>query len=140
MSYLAGKKKGQKTKETLYYVSSHEMIPERSGAMLSMIRKYWEIEGLLHQSLDVTAREDESRVRNRNSLLILGIARRSAIGLKVSWKEKRKNQRQSTMTDFYDAMSTNNHQQAFKLFRREFYPPCKNPPCPPPKRPIYLRG
>ena len=99
------------------------MIPERSEAMLSMIRKYWEIEGLLHQSLDVTAREDESRVRNRNSLLILGIARRSAIGLKVSWKEKRKNQRQSTMTDFYDAMSTNNHQQAFKLFRREFYPP-----------------
>lgn len=84
--YLSGKKKGEKTKETLYYVSSHEMEPNRAKEILNLIRKYWDIEGLLHQSLDVTAREDGSRVRDRNSLLILGIARRSVIGIKKGWE------------------------------------------------------
>jgi hypothetical protein len=96
------------------------MVPERVTEILNILRKYWDIEGLLHQSLDVTAREDGSRVKNRNSLLILGIARRSVIGIKENWKQSRKNKRQSTMLDFYDAMSKNNHQQAFGLFRRAF--------------------
>lgn len=60
------------------------MVLERVAEMLNLLRKYWDIEGLLHQSLDVTAREDGSRVKNRNSLLILGIARRTAIGIKKS--------------------------------------------------------
>jgi len=118
--YLSGKKKGHRTKEVLYYVSSHKMVQQRAGEMLNLLRKYWDIEGLLHQSLDVTAREDGSRVKNRNSLLILGITRRSVIGIKEDWKKSRENKRQSTMADFYDAMSKNNHQQAFGLFRRTF--------------------
>lgn len=118
--YLSGKKKGHRTKEILYYVSSHQMVLERVTEMLNILRKYWDIEGLLHQSLDVTAREDGSRVKNRNSLLILGIARRSVIGIKETWKQSRKNKRQSTMVDFYDAMSKNNNQQVFGLFRRAF--------------------
>jgi len=118
VNYLSGKKKGLETKETLYYVSSHEMVPERAREMLELIRKYWAIEGLLHQSLDVSAREDESRVKNRNALLILGIARRSVIGLKKDWVPLQRNQRKTMMNDFYDAMSKNNQRQAFSLFNK----------------------
>ena len=118
--HLSGKKEGLKTKEILYYVSSHKMIPERVTEMLNLLRKYWDIEGLLHQTLDVTAREDGSRVKNRNSLLILGIARRSAIGIKEYWKKSQKNERHTMMIDFYDAMSKDNNRQAFCLFRRAF--------------------
>jgi len=96
------------------------MVHERVSEMLNLLRKYWDIEGLLHQSLDVTAREDGSRVKNRNSLLILGIARRSAIGIKKDWAKSRKGKRNSMMIDFYDAMNKDNNRQAFCLFRRAF--------------------
>jgi hypothetical protein len=39
------------------------------------IRRYWDIEGGLHQRLDVSGGEDASRVRNRNAILVLGILR-----------------------------------------------------------------
>jgi len=64
--------------ERVLYVSSLEMDQERVAAMLGTIRDYWEIESGLHQRLDVTAREDAGRVRNRNSLLVLGFARAGA--------------------------------------------------------------
>ena len=96
------------------------MVQQRVSEMLNLLRKYWDIEGLLHQTLDVTAREDNSRVKDRNSLLILGIARRSAIGIKKSWANRQKVERKTMMIDFYDAMNTDNNRQAFCLFRKAF--------------------
>ena len=113
VTFLAGKNKGTRTEERVVYVSSLEMEPERAEFLLGTIRKYWEIEGCLHQRLDVSAREDASRVRNRNSLLVLGIMRRSAMGIYDGWRRRRKNQRQSTLKDFHDAMNAFNHRQAF---------------------------
>jgi hypothetical protein len=113
VTFLAGKNKGTHTEERVVYVSSLEMEPKRAESLLGTIRKYWEIEGCLHQRLDVSAREDASRVRNRNSLLVLGILRRSSMGIYDDWRRRRKNQRQSTLKDFHDAMNAFNHRQAF---------------------------
>ena len=113
VSFLRGKDKGKRSLERVLYISSLEMDPARAGELLSLIREYWDIEGGLHQRLDVTAREDSSRVRHRNAILILGILRRSIMGLYYDWRRRRKNQRQSTLRDFYDAMNAFNHRLAF---------------------------
>jgi len=114
-----GKGKGKQTMERVLYVSSLEMDPARAAALLGTIRDYWDIEGGLHQRLDVTAREDASRVRHRNSLLVLGIVRRSIMGIFRDWRRRRKNERQSTLKDFHDTMSAFNQRQAFaKLIAR----------------------
>lgn len=67
----------------------------------------------MHQRLDVSGGEDSSRVRNRNAILVLGIMRRSVMGLYNTWRRGRKNLRQSTLKDYYDAMNRFNHRLAF---------------------------
>lgn len=113
VTILAGKDKGQRTQQTVLYLSSLEMAPQQAASLLETIREYWTIEGGLHQRLDVTAREDASRVRHPNSLLVLGLLRRSIHGIDEDWKRRRKNKRQSTLKDFHDAMNAFNHRQAF---------------------------
>jgi hypothetical protein len=80
---------------------------------LERIRRYWDIEGGLHQRLDVSAGEDSSRVRNRNALLVLVILRRAAMGIYYQWRRRRKNLRQSTLKGIHDAMNKFNHRPAF---------------------------
>jgi len=77
---LAGKDKGKCSLETVFYVSSLPMVPANAMALLLLIRSYWGIEAGHHQRLDVTAMEDSSRVRDRNSLLVLGRMRRIVMG------------------------------------------------------------
>lgn len=117
VTILAGKDKGKHTLETVVYVSSLEMLPHKAQHLLSTIRQYWGIEAALHQRLDVTAREDASRVRNPNSLLVLGILRRTVMGIYLDWHRRRKNKRQSTLKDFHDAMNAFNHRGAIALIR-----------------------
>jgi hypothetical protein len=117
VTFLGGKNKGKTTFEKVYYVCSQEFDPDRTAEMLSRIRQYWDIEGGLHQRLDVSAREDASRVRNRNALLALAIVRRSMIGHFYRWRAGRANQRQSTLMDYYDSMSAFNHRRAFRTIR-----------------------
>ena len=45
------------------------------------IRKHWDIENALHWVLDVTFREDDSRVRDRRAARNLAVLRRIAINL-----------------------------------------------------------
>jgi predicted transposase YbfD/YdcC len=110
---LRGKDKGKTSVEVCYYVSSLELDETRVGELLELIRLYWTIEGGLHQRLDVTADEDSSRVRNRNAIKVLGMLRRSVIGIYFEWRRRRKNQRQSTLKDFHDTMNGFNNRQAF---------------------------
>lgn len=117
VTFLSGKNKGNQTAETLNYVSSMEMQPARAEEVLGLIREYWDIEGGLHQRLDVTAKEDSSRVRHRNSILVLGILRRSMMSHFFQWRRSRKNKRQSTLQDFYDAMNAFNNRLAFSCVR-----------------------
>jgi predicted transposase YbfD/YdcC len=114
---LTGKDKGKCSLETVYYVSSLPLVPQNALALLRVIRSYWGIESGHHYRLDVTAREDASRVRDRNSLLVLGHVRRIVLGLFYAWRAARKNQRQSTLKDFHDAMDRHQHRAAWRLLQ-----------------------
>jgi hypothetical protein len=49
--------------------------------MLSLKRGYWVIESRLHHCLDITLREDQSRVRTPGAARILGTIRRVVVSL-----------------------------------------------------------
>ena len=110
---LSGKNQGKSSLERVVYLCSLEPDPARADELLARIRGYWDIESGLHQRLDVSGGEDSSRVRNRNAILVLGIMRRSVMGLYSTWRRGRKNLRQSTLKDYYDAMNRFNHRLAF---------------------------
>lgn len=63
----------------------------------------------MYWRLDVSDGEDSGRVSNRNAILVLGMMRRSVMGLYYAWRRRRKSQRQSTLKDFYDTMKKFNH-------------------------------
>lgn len=64
------------------------MDEAQAGELLKTIRLYRSIESGLHQRLDVTAGEDSGRVRNRNAIKVLGMLRRSTIGIYYQWRRK----------------------------------------------------
>ena len=84
-------------------------------AMCEADRRYWGIENGLHLRLDVTAGEDRSRVRQRNSALNLAMIRRATISVAIHWIQRCRNKRQATLQGFYDAMAANNARKAFSL-------------------------
>lgn len=117
MTHLSGRKAGQSSKEVTYYVSNRHYDPAEPKSQLQVmadIRLYWEIEGGLHQSLDVGAKEDGSRVRNRNALKVLGMLRRSIHGLFTDWRESAKKKRNNGLRDFHDKMGKNNQLEAYR--------------------------
>jgi predicted transposase YbfD/YdcC len=86
--------RGKVTAEIRHYLSSAALPPERLAAA---IRSHWRIENGLHWVLDVTFREDASRVRERNAARNLALLRKVALNLaradgslKASLKGKRK--------------------------------------------------
>jgi len=115
VTVLTGKHRGQHSVETALLVSSLPMTPQ-NALLLLIIRSYRCIEAG-HHRLDVTAREDASRVRNRNSLTVPGLVRRITLGFHQAWRAKRKNKRQSTLKDFHDAMDGHQHRAAWRLIQ-----------------------
>jgi predicted transposase YbfD/YdcC len=80
--------------ETRYYISSLESDAQR---FLRATRSHWGIENRVHWVLDVSFREDESRIRTGNAPENLAIVRHMALNLlrqdrtsKASIKAKRK--------------------------------------------------
>jgi predicted transposase YbfD/YdcC len=61
MATLVCVRDGQETTETRYYISS---LPVRVKLFAHAIRSHWGIENSCHWSLDMTYREDESRIRD----------------------------------------------------------------------------
>jgi hypothetical protein len=49
--------------------------------MLVLKRGYWVVESRLHHCLDITLREDDSRVRTPNAARVLGTIRRVIVSL-----------------------------------------------------------
>lgn len=86
------KKSGLKSKEQRFYISS---LPPDPQLILQSSRAHWSIENSLHWMLDVTFREDESRMRKDNSAINLATLRHAAINIlkketsKISVKRKR---------------------------------------------------
>ena len=86
--------RGKVTAEIRHYLSSAELPP---AALAAAIRNHWGIENGLHWVLDVTFREDASRVRERNAARNLALLRKVALNLaradttlKASLRGKRK--------------------------------------------------
>ena len=77
-------KKGTKTSETSYYISSLETQAEK---FLKIVRSHWEIEAL-HWCLDVVFNEDACLIQNTNAQLNLNIWRKFALTIHKNFKEK----------------------------------------------------
>jgi len=69
---------GQETIDNRYYLNSLELNVRRFA---SVVRGHWAIENTLHWCLDVTFREDESRLRNRIAGENVAWLKRMAISL-----------------------------------------------------------
>jgi len=85
---------GQTTTEKRYYISSHQLNAERVS---SIVRNHWAVENKLHWVLDVTFREDESRIRRGNGAEVMNALRKISLNLiklnttrQASMKRKRK--------------------------------------------------
>jgi len=80
--------------EKRYYISSLGLDAEKAA---SVVRQHWAVENKLHWVLDVSFREDESRIRRNNGAEVMSTLRRLTLNLlkanttnKASMKRKRK--------------------------------------------------
>jgi predicted transposase YbfD/YdcC len=64
--------------EVRYFLSS---CPDDPAMLVTAIRRHWSIENNLHWVLDVTFREDDSRVRERTAARNLAVLRKIALNL-----------------------------------------------------------
>ena len=69
---------GVEKRDTRYFISS---LRRNGRQFATAVRRHWGIENSLHWSLDMTYREDESRVRNRTFAENLAWLRRLTLGL-----------------------------------------------------------
>ena len=65
----------------VYLVSSFTLKELQAQGMLSLKRGYWVVESRLHHCLDITLREDQSRVRTPGAARVLGTIRRVVVSL-----------------------------------------------------------
>lgn len=65
--------------ESRHYISS--LSPEKPDLILKAIRAHWQVENCLHWSLDVTFREDNSRIANENAATSMSWLRKFCLGL-----------------------------------------------------------
>ena len=84
---------GKETSDVRYYILSKRLT---GGQFAAAVRGHWSIENNLHWQLDVTFKEDESRIRKGHADANFSILRRSALSLlknnkarKVGVKNKR---------------------------------------------------
>jgi predicted transposase YbfD/YdcC len=77
---------GKRSEETRYFIGSQLLRAEECGRYL---RRHWSVENHLHWSLDVTFREDENRVQQRQAAENLGLLRRLALTLLKRHPSKR---------------------------------------------------
>jgi predicted transposase YbfD/YdcC len=76
--------KDKQTQETRYYISNLKADAEKLG---KAGRNHWSVENNLHWQLDVTYREDLSRVRKGNGAENLSVVRRATLNLLKEDKE-----------------------------------------------------
>ena len=69
---------GKQTDESTVFISS---LPARVGQHVKLLRSHWGVENELHYSLDVTFREDASRIRKGNGPQITAGFRRLALSI-----------------------------------------------------------
>ena len=88
-------------------VTSTWLVSSRAGRLLTepewlrLEQQRWGIENRTHHTLDVSHREDESRVRHSNAATILGILRRLSNAFKQVWAKGRP-KRKATSRDWIE--------------------------------------
>jgi len=75
------KRIGKWSGEVVYLMSSLTLDELQAQSMLSIKRGYWVVESRLHHCLDITLREDQSRVRTPKAAHVLGTIRRVIVSL-----------------------------------------------------------
>ena len=75
------KRDGTWHREVIYLVSSLTLDELQAEGMLTLKRGYWVVESRLHHCLDITLREDQSRVRTPGAARVLGTIRRVVVSL-----------------------------------------------------------
>ena len=78
MVYRYREEKGTIHEETMFFISS---LPPRVRKLAKHLRGHWGIENSLHWVLDVTFREDDSRIRKGNGPEIASIFRKLALNI-----------------------------------------------------------
>jgi predicted transposase YbfD/YdcC len=76
--YLERTVAGKTSEETRHFIGSREMSAKRYG---DAIRGHWGIENGQHWSLDVSFREDDSRIQKRNGGINFALLRKIALSL-----------------------------------------------------------
>jgi len=104
-------KKKKWSSETVYLVSSFTLSELQAKGMLSIKRGYWVVESRLHHCLDVTLREDTSRVRTPKAARILGTIRRVVVSLANAAVNRSRNKNPKTKCN------TSTFQSQFKSAR-----------------------
>ena len=66
-------------------ISSLSLAELQALGWLKLKRNYWVIESRLHHPLDVSLGEDQSRVRQPNAALVLGMFRRVVVSCALAW-------------------------------------------------------
>ena len=93
------RRRGETTTETVYLISSLTLEQMDAAGFLKLKRGYWVIESRLHHALDVTLREDHSRVRQPNAAFTLSLFRRVVVSFAQDWLDQcRKVNPKSRMT------------------------------------------
>jgi hypothetical protein len=82
-------------------VSSRTPAQLNAKQWLAVDQQRWGIENRTHHTLDVTHREDESRVRHHNAAAVLGIFRRVSNAAKQVWAKGRP-KREATSRDWIE--------------------------------------
>lgn len=75
------KRDGKWHRQVIYLLSSLTLEELQALGMLTLKRGYWIIESRLHHCLDITLREDQSRVRTPTAARVLGTIRRVVVSL-----------------------------------------------------------
>jgi predicted transposase YbfD/YdcC len=76
-SQIHEKSTGKESTETRWYISSLDLDAERA---LNAVRSHWQVESM-HWMLDMTFREDESRIRKQQAPLVFNVMRKIAMAL-----------------------------------------------------------
>lgn len=101
----------KKTRETRFFISSLNVDAKQ---ILSAVRQHWAVENSLHWVLDMTFREDESRVRRGQSAENLAIVRHMALNvLKQDKSVQASTKRKKLLAALDDKFRTTLIRQAF---------------------------
>ena len=100
--------------ETVALVTSLPPAELNAAQWLRDNRAAWGIESGLHQRLDVSHLDDQCRVRQPQSMRVMGMFRRFSNSLFMHWRSRQNKPQHKTTTDFFSALNAEHHRYAIR--------------------------